>query len=64
VRKLSGGRNEHEKAPEVVGHGWLQLRRSSIMAGNGGNGRRPSPKVDLTLLADGDGEARQGKASG
>ena len=32
VRKLSGGRNEHEKAPEVVGHGWLQLRRGSVMA--------------------------------
>ena len=30
-----GGRNEHEKALEVVGHGWLQLRRGSIMAGGG-----------------------------
>jgi len=32
MRKLRGGRNEHEKAPEVVGHGWLQLRRGSVMA--------------------------------
>ena len=64
MRKLRGGRKEHEKAPGVVGHIWLQLRRDSIVAGGGGNGRRPSPMVDLTLQVGRDDGAKQGEASG
>ena len=56
-------REEDEKASVVVGRVELQLRRDPVMAGGGGNGRRPSPKVDLMLQVGRDSEARQGEAS-
>ena len=57
-------REEDGKVPSYPDHGGLNSGEVTLMAVVAGNGQWPSPNVDLTLQADGDGEARQGEASG